>query len=59
MSITAVIEANEHAIGSDPGVARVSFKVGGSFVDPPRWICTLALTLKVDEPTLLGGDEGT
>jgi hypothetical protein len=29
MSITAAIEANEGAIGSEPSVARVSFRVEG------------------------------
>jgi len=56
MSITAVIEANEHAIGSEPGVARVSFKVGGELVGPTEVdLHARAHTVKVDEPELLGG----
>jgi uncharacterized OsmC-like protein len=58
MSITAAIEANEHAIGSDPGVARVSFKVGGLLVGPTEVdLHARTHALKVDEPALLGGDD--
>ena len=58
MSITAAIEANEHAIGSEPGVARVSFKVEGELVGPTEVdLHARAHALKVDEPELLAGDD--
>src|SRR3954447_12770530 len=58
MSITAVIEANEHAIGSEPGVARVSFKVGGELVGPTEVdLHARAHAVKVDEPELLAGSD--
>jgi putative redox protein len=56
MSVTAAIEANEQAIGSEPGVARVSFKVEGELVGPTEVdLHARAHAVKVDEPELLGG----
>jgi uncharacterized OsmC-like protein len=56
MSVTAAIEANEQAIGSQPAVARVSFKVEGGLVGPTEVdLHARTHTLKVDEPELLAG----
>ncbi len=56
MSITAAIEANEHAIADEPARARVVFRAEGTLVGPTR----VALTardhaIEVDEPEVLAG----
>jgi putative redox protein len=58
MSVTAAIEANEQAIGEQPSVARVIFKVGGGLVGPTEVdLRAREHTLKVDEPALLAGSD--
>jgi uncharacterized OsmC-like protein len=58
MSITAAIEANEHAIGEEPGRARVVFKVDGELVGPTEVdLRARQHALKVDEPELLAGSD--
>jgi putative redox protein len=58
MSVTAAIEANEHAIGEEPSVARVVFRVGGELVGPTEVdLRARHHTLKVDEPELLAGSD--
>src|SRR3954453_9254606 len=56
MSVTAAIEANEHAIGEEPARARVVFKVEGGLVGPTEVdLRARHHALKVDEPEILGG----
>jgi putative redox protein len=59
MSITAAIEANEQAIGADPGRARVVFRVQGGLVGPTAVdLHARSHELKVDEPASLAGANG-
>jgi uncharacterized OsmC-like protein len=56
MSITAAIDANEHAIGEQPAKAHVTFKAAGSLVGPTEVDVTArGHRLKIDEPEVLGG----
>jgi putative redox protein len=56
MSITAAIEANEQAMGAEPGRARVVFKVEGGLVGPTAVdLRARDHVLKVDEPKSLAG----
>ena len=58
MSVTAAIEANEHAIGEEPGRARVVFTVAGELVGPTEVeLIARDHALKVDEPDVLGGSD--
>jgi putative redox protein len=58
MSVTAAIEANEHAIGSEPSRARVVFRVDGQLVGPTEVdLVARDHALKVDEPELLAGSD--
>ena len=59
MSVAAAIEANEQAIGAEPGRARVVFKVGGALVGPTAVeLSAREHVLKVDEPQSLAGADG-
>jgi len=56
MSITAAIDANEHAIGEQPAKAHVTFKAAGALVGPTEVDVTArGHRLKIDEPEVLGG----
>ena len=56
MSVTEVIEANEHAIADEPGRARVVFKTQGSLVGPTRVdLSSRQHEIHVDEPEVLAG----
>jgi putative redox protein len=58
MSVTAAIEANEQAIGEQPSVARVIFKVEGELVGPTEVdLRAREHSLKIDEPELLAGSD--
>ena len=56
MSITAAIEANEQAIATEPGRARVVFRTEGA-LDGPTHVKLTARdhVLEVDEPEVLAG----
>src|SRR4051794_35645288 len=56
MSVTAAIEANEHAIASDAGKARVMFRTHGA-LEGPTYVHLEARdhNIEVDEPEVLGG----
>jgi uncharacterized OsmC-like protein len=56
MSIATAIEANEHAIGEEPSVARLVFKVEGGLTGPTEVdLRARNHVLKVDEPEALAG----
>ena len=59
MSITAAIEANEQAIATEPGRARVVFRTEGTLVGPTHVeLKARDHAIEVDEPEVLaGGDE--
>ena len=56
MSVTAVIEANEQAIGTEPANARVVFRTEGALAGPTLVNLTAREHgIDVDEPAVLGG----
>jgi uncharacterized OsmC-like protein len=56
MSVTAAIAANEQAIATEPGRARVVFRTEGALVGPTAVKLTARdHVLEVDEPGTLGG----